>query len=347
MSSTLPRRKPMRGFTLIELLVVIAIIAVLIALLLPAVQAAREAARRAQCTNNLKQIGLALANYENASGTFPPGAIQYTYPAVDPTGVGSRGHTMFALILPFFEQKNLANSINFYVPAFSAPYNYMQQTAWFTRVNSYICPSDQPQGSNTSASNNFYSQGSYAGMSGRIDTDLYYYGIPPCCGASVPSIQGDGTFHADYCYKVSSITDGLSNTLFVGELSRFLGDLDVVLPEWNRYGNFTSSYGNGVTRPMISLTSCCTINANISMPENEETGSLNTANAAPWGPFNFFYNPQYWAEGQHSFRSFHPGGASFSLGDGSVRFLKATINMTFYQGLSTRALGEVISSDAY
>src|SRR5262245_7122754 len=105
-----------RGFTLIELLVVIAIIGVLIALLLPAVQAAREAARRAQCTNNLKQMGLALANYETGNGSFPPGAIGY--------GSGSnidcnhpRNHTMFALILPYMEMKPLYDAINFSVPA--------------------------------------------------------------------------------------------------------------------------------------------------------------------------------------------------------------------------------------
>ena len=95
--------KPSRGFTLIELLVVIAIIAVLIALLLPAVQAAREAARRTQCVNNLKQMGLAIANYESSQSTLPPGAIWNIYPT-DPLGVGSRMHTMFSFILPYMEQ---------------------------------------------------------------------------------------------------------------------------------------------------------------------------------------------------------------------------------------------------
>ena len=108
-----------RGFTLIELLVVIAIIAVLIALLLPAVQAAREAARRSQCVNNLKQMGLALANYESSLLTMPPGVIQYVYPSIDPisgTNMGTRSHTMFSFILPYMEQTNVANSINFAVP---------------------------------------------------------------------------------------------------------------------------------------------------------------------------------------------------------------------------------------
>ena len=341
-------KRPVRGFTLIELLVVIAIIAVLIALLLPAVQAAREAARRTQCVNNLKQMGLALANYESAQGSLPPGAIQYTYPVVDPLGVGSRGHTMFSFILPYMEQGTIGNSINFSVPVFGATtYVPMQSTAFLAKINTYICPSDLKAPASYSGSGNLYSQGSYAGMSGRIDTDLYYYGIPPCCGSSVPSIQGDGMFHPDYAYKIAQITDGTSNTIFIGEHARFINDPDTIFNEWNRYGNFLSSFGGGVTRPQVSLTSCCTINANVVIPETDETGTLNTANGAPWGPFNWFFNPQYWPEGQHSFRSFHPGGANYSFGDGSVKFLKVSMNMGTYQALSTRASGEVISSDAY
>jgi prepilin-type N-terminal cleavage/methylation domain-containing protein/prepilin-type processing-associated H-X9-DG protein len=347
MISTHFSKKSIRGFTLIELLVVIAIIAVLIALLLPAVQAAREAARRAQCVNNLKQMGLAIANYESSNASYPPGAINWLYPATDPMGVGQRGHTMFSFILPFMEQAQLANSINFAVPAFDAPYMYIQSTAWLTKVNTYICPSDQPLGAQIAPSGNYYSQSSYAGMSGRIDTDLYYYGVPPCCGASTASIQGDGVFHADFAYKVAQVADGLSNTIFLGEHSRFNNDADPTFNEWNRYGDFTSNYGNGVFRPQICLTSCSTINAAIMSPELDESGTFSTANAAPWGPLNWFYNPQFWAEGQHSFRSFHPGGANFSFGDGSVRFIKQTIFQPNFQALSTRASNEIVSSDAY
>ena len=340
-----PLVRPVRGFTLIELLVVIAIIAVLIALLLPAVQAAREAARRSQCVNNLKQMGLALANYENSHSSLPPGAIVFTYPAVDPLGIGTRGHTMFSFILPFLEQGNIGNSINFSVPPNTAPYNYMQSTAFLTKINTYICPSDLQQTQTTTASGNVYSQSSYSGMSGRVDTNQFYYGVPPCCGASAPSIQGDGVFMADYAYKLAQITDGLSNTIYVGEHSRFLNDPEPLMNWWNRYGNFVSV--NGEFRAQVVAMSVARINSNLQVPEIDESGSLNTANSAPWGPFNWFYNPLYWDGGQHGFRSFHPGGANFVFGDGSVRFLKQTMNPPTYQALSTRASGEIISSDAY
>ena len=137
-----------RGFTLIELLVVIAIIAVLIALLLPAVQSAREAARRAQCTNNLKQLGLAFANYEATNGVFPLGAVTGVTNAAN-SGWGNQlnnnGVSWVALTLPFFEQNNLFNSINFQV----AITNNLAQpdfaTAWYTKINTLQCPSDGDQ----------------------------------------------------------------------------------------------------------------------------------------------------------------------------------------------------------
>src|SRR3954469_1115978 len=127
-----------RGFTLIELLVVIAIIAVLIALLLPAVQAAREAARRSQCVNNLKQLGLAIQNYNDTQGSLPPTA--------EDKMLGADGKTvdygMKPRILPYMEQTVLYNSINFSLSWNSLTYGYVNSTVYKTTVNTFLCPSD-------------------------------------------------------------------------------------------------------------------------------------------------------------------------------------------------------------
>ena len=130
---------PVRGFTLIELLVVISIIGVLISLLLPAVQSAREAARRAQCVNNLKQIGIALFNYENSVGAFPPGYIDYqNNPNNTPDLDMGAGWGWAAMSLPFLEQQPLYNAINFNL-AITSPSN---STAVVTSLTVFQCPSD-------------------------------------------------------------------------------------------------------------------------------------------------------------------------------------------------------------
>ncbi len=337
-----------RGFTLIELLVVIAIIGVLIALLLPAVQAAREAARRSQCTNNLKQMGLALANYESSQGSLPPGAIRYVVPpAKDGILAGAdRGHTMFSLMLPYFEQTNIHNAINFSIPTYGAPYNVMQSTAFLSKISSYICPSDQAQPQQVTASGNVYSQTSYSGMAGRINIIQWFYGFPtPCCGASTPDIPGDGAFGPGWNYKYSEFRDGLSNTITIGETSRYINDPEQFLQFWNRYGNFGAVVG-GARSSMLAM-SVARINSRIKNPIVSSTGSLNTLPSEPWGPLNWFYSPQFYENGQHGFRSLHPGGANFLFGDGSVRFIKQSTSPQVYQALSTRELGEIVGADQY
>jgi len=356
-----------RGFTLIELLVVIAIIAVLIALLLPAVQAAREAARRSQCVNNHKQIGLGISNYESANGSYPTGAITYQERPLD-CSQSQRGFTFFALILPFLEQQPVYNSINFSVPAAnpmagtSVHGGATNRTGLVTQINSYICPSDFPQTPYTPPTSfNGYAQSSYAGMFGTFDIFHYYCGCPvsflggSCAGAV--EIKPDGVFGKNWTYSVASVTDGTSNTIFVGETSRFINDPDQVFNTWSRYGWFGSNLTASSSRVVGLASSVPKINANF-FPDDRTvlphvTSPTNDVDS--WA-----YLAPYQQLGQFGFHSRHPGGANFLFGDGSVRFLKESIslgvpsynaagpnNVGVYRQLSTIASGETISSDAY
>jgi len=339
-------RTPRRGFTLIELLVVIAIIAVLIALLLPAVQAAREAARRAQCTNNLKQIGLGLANYESANGSYPIGSMW--------GGCSGYQHTMFTAILPFVEKGTTYNSVNYsfaaggvsgFGPGTPSP-NY---TALVAQVSSYICPSDFLQTPYTvSQSPNGYAQSSYAGVSGIGDIFRWYYG----CSGNPVWIPGEGAFYRDQATRISQVTDGLSNTSFVGETNRFKNDPDQVFQSWSREVWFGSGLGNRLN----GLATCTPApNAAAEVPPPPSTGS----------PYynQWFLDPTTSQAnlgfGQFGFRSQHPGGVNFLFGDGSVHYIKQTIQVVgpvnaagrlslgVYRQLATIAGGEVVSADQY
>jgi prepilin-type N-terminal cleavage/methylation domain-containing protein/prepilin-type processing-associated H-X9-DG protein len=224
-----------RGFTLIELLVVIAIIAVLIALLLPAVQAAREAARRAQCVNNLKQIGLGLHNYHQATGVFPPGHGQGAH---QPNYAGGyAGWTEWsaqAMMLPYMEQAPMYNAINW---AFAGGYDYAQQcnsTVWTAKISSFVCPSDGnngkgnvPSGTGTPNTNNYRASvgttsapywansppAPTAGPGyGGCGPDPFRFGGPPGC-----SPYATGLFAYWISYGISDCTDGTSNTVAFSE----------------------------------------------------------------------------------------------------------------------------------
>jgi prepilin-type N-terminal cleavage/methylation domain-containing protein/prepilin-type processing-associated H-X9-DG protein len=362
----LPRRSVRHGFTLIELLVVIAIIAVLIALLLPAVQAAREAARRAQCVNNLKQIALAAMNYESANGTFPMGyygmVIPNTYPGITNCSTTNPvGHTAFVYILPYLEGGAAYNAWNI-----ARVYNSVSNgTGSQTKISSYICPSDTPSAPDPSG-DFVVAQASYAAMTGTQEIVAYNWaGLnvqPPIAGNMYANTcnQGpsDGIFSATCAMPIASVTDGTSNTLLFGEATRFINEPPGsnfnfnyaagwwVGPPWtgasywpndNRFTGLLSSVAKPNSPPDLTgaLTTLCLTNG--ALPNAMANGSTT--------PSGTYYPCTNW--GQLSFRGLHPGGVNFAKGDGSVQFIKTSISLLTYRALSTRAGGEVISSDQY
>lgn len=332
-------KHPRRGFTLIELLVVIAIIAVLIALLLPAVQSAREAARRAQCVNNLKQVGLAMHNYESTVGSFPFGVLynspqwSVNFPAATTCADRIR-HTSLTYGLQFIEQGNTYNNINFTGAANSG----RNVTAFNLRVATYVCPSDLPTDP-TPAGYPGYSKTSYAGMAGY--TELYRYTYNPPTNDNICNrIEGNGIMVLNYVRKISTITDGTSNTLMVGETSRFKTEPGSIFNFYNSGGWWGDGVSAVSSRPSGIAYSAVKLNAPMSLLGVEPfIDNL--------GPINWYNDPGAQTYGQHGFRSLHPGGVNFLLADGSVKFIKESINMATYRALSTHAGGEVTSADSY
>jgi prepilin-type N-terminal cleavage/methylation domain-containing protein/prepilin-type processing-associated H-X9-DG protein len=312
-----------RGFTLIELLVVIAIIAALIALLLPAVQAAREASRRVQCANNLKQIALAMSNYHDAVGTLPPGR----------KGWGWGTWQMY--ILPYLEQSVLYNCYNQLGDSlndvtldslllYMGPVNSTVTTA---RLKTLTCPADTPNAplEEVTAHN-------YACNYGN--TDLYQepYGGVTFGGAPFGDIGADPTHQTpgQPTVRFASITDGTSNTALAAEV---IQGQAADLRGFTWYGpssGFTSYLGPNTRLPdVLTLPEQCVYPYGTNPPCTYE-------NAPGAGPSVLL-----------AARSRHPGGVSIALADGSVRFIKDSINLATWRALTTTRGGEVISADAF
>jgi prepilin-type N-terminal cleavage/methylation domain-containing protein/prepilin-type processing-associated H-X9-DG protein len=347
-----------RGFTLIELLVVIAIIAVLISLLLPAVQSAREAARRAQCVNNLKQIALAAHNYESAQGSFPMGNryidnFSFYAPTTACSNASWFGHSAFNLILPYIEGNAQYNALNFSLRANSIG----NTTTTYTLVSSFLCPSDIPAPVYTSP----YSQSSY-GMSRGTQENIYENWAaasfpdpngeqPNKCNAAL----GNGMFGAENVVKIQGVTDGTSNTTLFGEMSRWPDDPSKGFNWWH----FTAAFGTTNTGGYWPPNEVRTQTGAFTYPDlngpPDKTGQYYSVVFCNCGSGACI--PSDWLDpkclsavrklGQFAFHSLHPGGANFAFADGSVKFIKQTINTQTYMALGTRAGGEVVSADAY
>jgi prepilin-type N-terminal cleavage/methylation domain-containing protein/prepilin-type processing-associated H-X9-DG protein len=346
-----------RGFTLIELLVVIAIIAVLIALLLPAVQAAREAARRAQCVNNLKQLGLSLHNYESGNGSFPPSGMSLNLGVTQPL-YNDGGYGVLPRLLQYIEGNTIFNTINFAVPYNS---NTLQNTTSFTAVqNSFLCPSaSRSSGGGREGSSGPDADSAAAALVGGYAVSDYsptsYTDINPTgvATATYPATPyrnlafGTNGMLKSSKTSIAEITDGTSNTIAIAEDAgrdpRYLcpytdAGYNTTFGWTVAYNTFSASSGqprrswrwadpgnaigisgqiNNKFRPMFSTTTYPT------------TGIVSDAGA----------NDEIF--------SYHSGGANCLFGDGSVKFVKETINVVVLRSLVTLNGGEIISADQY
>jgi prepilin-type N-terminal cleavage/methylation domain-containing protein/prepilin-type processing-associated H-X9-DG protein len=366
-----------RAFTLIELLVVIAIIAVLIALLLPAVQAAREAARRAQCTNNLKQLGLAVHNYHATYNTFPSGSM-WPCSTVD-FGNGNQGACWgwgvgpLVQVFNYLEQTTLYNAYNAgrgvwgsYPPSTSGPTLWWANTTVFnTTTATFLCPSDSRMLPPSNQATIINYGGNYGGpfcMGGFTGTI-----IPDFNPGSWSTGDTDNLLPTASTIGIQAVTDGTSNTsMWSEELSP-----PAVNPVTGTGKNsenrafFLANAANVTATPagvMAFLTACKNI------PPGTKARSSNMGYQW-WSTFPGYLNSNYnhvgtpnsrqcqstsnvdsWGldvYGTGSPNSMHPGGVNMCFADGSVRFIKETINPQTWWALGTRANGDIVSSDSY
>ena len=368
------------GFTLIELLVVIAIIGVLIALLLPAVQSAREAARRAQCTNNMKQIGLALHNYHDVFGAFPVGGLMNRSPGGDPWGAQSTHLSWRAMILPMMEQNTLYNAVNYDVSMLS---NFGDSiwTAWNTIAAVWLCPSDGRNG-------NGFLPASGNGNPYRGDDAQFPLGATPRnpqTGQRSP-VVGVSNYAGSYGDNYSGIAVALPWETPVNLPNG--APLPPGQPRFGWHGFWGTNANNGILRgyfdywgisyATIASTTDGTSNTVIAgecLPYQDVSNTfwhdigctagttipINWKNNDPTAPSlriccsrqdpggsscanGITCRFNYSAKG---FKSEHPGGANMLFTDGSVHFLKQSISRVVFNSLGSRNGGEVASSDQY
>ena len=352
-----------RGFTLIELLVVIAIIGTLVGLLLPAVQSAREAARRAQCANQLKQISLALLNYHDSIGAFPPASQG---------GLGSvyMNYTGYTFLLPFMEGGNLYNSWNFDLNQLSGSTPYYgwslpgNSTGFAVQVSTFLCPTNRA-GGEVGATVGTWS------VDRAAVTDYLFNG-----GAGRYAYKGygdpgrAGPFGVDSSTRIGMIVDGSSQTILMAEGAggnarnrlRAVGSgtgrvcVPISTPLGGAAGSSAVYYDNlmymaygrsrtwGSDRRVIGGFLARTV---------DQVGAAYRANDCGYDSITDVWDPAPGVPapdaGQQfpNFRSAHTGLIQAALGDGSVRSIKDSTDANVYQALSTMAGGEVVSGDAF
>jgi prepilin-type processing-associated H-X9-DG protein/prepilin-type N-terminal cleavage/methylation domain-containing protein len=366
------------GFTLIELLVVIAIIAVLIALLLPAVQAAREAARRAQCVNNLKQIGLALHNYHQTNDCFPPGAL-VLFTGGNPSGTMNNNWSPSAHVrlLGNLEQQALFNSVNWSVGIVNDTYGTQANaTVSITRLSAFLCPSDIPPGflasnggapvsSFTAAGNNYF-----ASLGSTLEFDGSKTGGPPNGMFQYVGVGGNGSI------GLRDVLDGSSNTIAFGEWRVGDGSANLITVPSDIV--FVGTYPSGTTRNngtlnMANPTFVAAFPGWIAQCKAALNSAGRTSHTSYLGEFwafglfadtmgNVLLPPQLLYPncttstvsgnglgnpGMATLASRHPGGANVLMVDGSVKFLKGSTANQVVWALGSKAQGEVIDASSY
>jgi prepilin-type N-terminal cleavage/methylation domain-containing protein/prepilin-type processing-associated H-X9-DG protein len=343
-------RKRRDGFTLIELLVVMAIIAVLIALLLPAVQAAREAARRAQCINNIKQLGLAILNYESANSMLPLGRVWGPVPGIPFPSLfeGAQNTTWFTQMLGQFEQQALYNAYNFSIGIEGPPGGdgmpvgfAINSTIYGTKLSAFQCPSDNERDLTLVWPTNGYpirgTRGNYVVSWGNTQW------------AQQNSAGGTATLNLPVTYlksafghnsvRLAAVTDGTSSTVFTAETLQ--GQLnDVRGAVWTLGAVFMSRFTPNGLKDFYGVAD----------PPGGDGGDRLGAGfcvSDPAGKMPCVTVPFPFLDIYSGSRSRHPGGVNAGFGDGSVHFVKDSVNAVVWINLNTIQSGEVVSADSF
>jgi prepilin-type N-terminal cleavage/methylation domain-containing protein/prepilin-type processing-associated H-X9-DG protein len=345
------------AFTLIELLVVIAIISVLIALLLPAVQSAREAARRIQCTNNLKQIGLGIHNYESIASALPPSNIA----GIINGAFSYNGFSVHARILPFMEQGVAFNSINFFFTHRTA----QNSTVVGLALTCFLCPSDPKSDGLTAFPSGVYARVPCYGFN---EGDWYIWNALSPSGVNNPP-PTRGVFGPNVSRRIAEFTDGTSQTVLAT-------DVKALNPFCQVGGQFSEPNLSSPTAippspyadPLSVASEYTTVAACNAIPPGsghtawvdgnvQETGmttafppnrpAVNSTSHADLDILTLLISKDQPLYGAITARSYHAGGVNALFADGGVRFIKSSVDGMTWRALGTIAGGEVVSADAY